>query len=395
MPEPFSTYKFKGKVQSVNLRKTLHTLLNEKGHPGLAFNHGHTGEVTALLPSDVAVRDSILAELRTRLANRPNKPSLIENEHYTMEPSDERHQLKPVTLGSRAVKKFVSQPAFDRLAKTPYEYQQRWLQDRYRLALKNNKLVGRLPAEAIAQVRGEAPVYKQSSPLSAGLGIGRSLLGGVRSIGRVAAHGVANTMKPFKAMPTLAATQPAGAFAAVRNQAATHGNELIGKLQKTPGFGMYGARVKGPESMMAHGTGVTNDLLGLRMRSSGGYGPQQMEQLTKHLTDAGMTLQGAPKQLVRPGYHGWNVKGTYNGVPTEIQVTPRRLQGLSAVDHDAVYKPHVLGVSPTMSKVIQPAVQFGMNMISPMSGNGYRYARYGAGIAGAVGAGGAATALAQ
>ena len=207
-----------------------------------------------------------------------------------------------------------------------------------------------------------------------------------RSFAHVQRYG-ALPFEPFKGI-NMAAIQP-GAFMPERLAAGRAGNALLPKLQNS-GFQFYGGRVKAPGSMAAHGTGITDDLLGLRARPTamfGGYSQRAIDQLTNQMRSAGVDVSST-KRLVRPGYHGWNIKGQYQGTPLELQVSPRRLQGLSALDHDALYKSHVLDLPPTMQAGLKRLLPIGMNLISPMASPAWRYGRAIAGVGvGAVGGG--------
>ena len=180
---------------------------------------------------------------------------------------------------------------------------------------------------------------------------------------------------------------PAGILQRERNQALQAGNEFLASF-KPQGFQLYAGRVKTPQSIAGHGTDqVTNDLLGFRLSSRKGYDQAAVDALTKQLTDAGVEISGS-KMLMRPGYHGHNIKGTLKGTPVEFQLSPRRLQGINAADHSMVYKPHESGVLPAVGKMYSPLLRYGMTVASPMVPTGKRLAYGGAGV-GAVGAGAA------
>ncbi len=128
---------------------------------------------------------------------------------------------------------------------------------------------------------------------------------------------------------------PPGVFHAARRQAATAGTDLMSKLQEG-GIQMHRARVKSPASIAAKGlTEVPDDLLGMQMY---GKGPGDVENALRKLRSVGVDVQKvSPK--ARPGYHGVNIKGRYQDVPIELQVSPSRTSNAGQIlEHALGYK---------------------------------------------------------
>ena len=237
------------------------------------------------------------------------------------------------------------------------------------------------PSTAVAAQGG---YQKTSGVLQAVSAAGQAL--GLKGLAKGVSTGFGAFRKP---LTTLGNSVPEGILATERNQALQAGNKFLSSF-KPEGFNVYAGRVKTPGSIAGHGTEqATNDLLGFRLSSKQGYGQPAVDMLTKQLTDAGVNINSS-KMLVRPGYHGHNIKGDLHGSPVEFQLSPRRLQGLNAADHSMVYKPQESGVNPTIGKMYAPLFQYGMTVASPMVPAATRlgYGAAGAGAVGAVGAGG-------
>jgi hypothetical protein len=217
-------------------------------------------------------------------------------------------------------------------------------------------------------------------------GLGRAIASGLRFAGRGAqalpgrafravggpafgkAFNVAKDSFRRKPFTSLGKSVPSGSHQALRQRALQEGNRFLQGFNPK-GFNVYAGRVKPPGSMLEHGAGVTDDLLGMRLRSTQGYGQSAVDDLVKQLTEAGVDVSGASRKY-KPGYHGWNIKGTLPGgkTPAEFQLTPRRLQGLNQFDHMTAYKPQESGVMPWFGKnVLQPPVRYGMNVLSPFN----------------------------
>jgi len=238
-----------------------------------------------------------------------------------------------------------------------------------------------LAKQAVAAQGG----YQKTSGVLQAIGAAGQALG-LKGLAKGVSTGIGSFRKP---LTTLGNSVPEGILSAERNQALQAGNKFLSSF-KPEGFNVYAGRVKTPSSIAGHGTEqATNDLLGFRLSSKQGYGQPAVDMLTKQLTDAGVNINSS-KMLVRPGYHGHNIKGDLHGSPVEFQLSPRRLQGLNAADHSMVYKPHESGVNPTIGKMYAPLFQYGMNVASPMVPATTRlgYGAAGVGAVGAVGAGG-------
>lgn len=168
-----AVYNFEGDVQGVSLRKTLHQILDERKHPGLAYNNAHTGEARAIIPGNKKHQEEILGILRKRLAERAaqnvvgaaghksSKRPLEEGVDYSITPlPGQRERMHPVTLSPAAVQNFVTAQGFDRLGAEPPAYQNQWLGERYRLAPDAaGNLVGAVPGLAKKQLFHGAPIY--------------------------------------------------------------------------------------------------------------------------------------------------------------------------------------------------------------------------------------------
>ena len=166
-------YNFKGDVQGVSLRKTLHEILDDLKHPGLAYNNAHTGEALAIIPGNKQHQEEVLGALRKRLAERAaqnvvgaaghkiSKRPLAEGVDYSITPlPKQRERMHPVTLSPAAVQNFVTAQGFDRLGAEPASYQQQWLGERYRLTPDAaGNLVGAVPGLAKKQLLSGEPIY--------------------------------------------------------------------------------------------------------------------------------------------------------------------------------------------------------------------------------------------
>lgn len=390
-------YRFDGDVQGVNLRKSLHTILDELDHPGIAYNNARTGEARAVLPGNKKKQQAVLDRLRKHLAERENKTPLQEGVHYSITPLKKQvEKLHPITMTPDDINTFIATQQFDRLAKETPEYHKKWLKERYRLQPQpDGSIAGAVPTLAKQQLLAGEPVYdyqlkpgwpdakeKSAGLVSGAMGLGRRL--GFKGLSK----GVTAARQSFRGpMTTLGDSVPEGILHAERNQALQAGNEFLSSF-KPQGFQTYAGRVKTPGSIAGHGTDqVTNDLLGFRLSSSQGYGQSAVDSLTKQLTDAGVQITGS-KMLMRPGYHGHNIKGTLKGSPVEFQLSPRRLQGMNAADHSMVYKPQESGVNPTLGKMVYgPAIRYGMTVASPMVPMAKRVGYGAAGVGGVAAAG--------
>ena len=168
-----AVYNFEGDVQGVSLRKTLHQILDERKHPGLAYNNAHTGEARAIIPGNKKHQEEILGILRKRLAERAtqnvvgaaghksSKRPLEEGVDYSITPlPGQRERMHPVTVTPDDVQNFVTAQGFDRLGAEPPAYQNQWLGERYRLAPDAaGNLVGAVPGLAKKQLFHGAPIY--------------------------------------------------------------------------------------------------------------------------------------------------------------------------------------------------------------------------------------------
>ncbi len=168
-----AVYNFEGDVQGVSLRKTLHEILDDLKHPGLAYNNAHTGEARAIIPGNKQHQEEVLGALRKRLAERAaqnvvgaaghkiSKRPLEEGVDYSITSlPKQRERMHPVTLSPAAVQNFVTSQGFDRLGAEPVSYQQKWLGERYRLTPDAaGNLVGAVPGLAKKQLLSGEPIY--------------------------------------------------------------------------------------------------------------------------------------------------------------------------------------------------------------------------------------------
>ena len=129
---------------------------------------------------------------------------------------------------------------------------------------------------------------------------------------------------------------PPGVYQQERARAVQKGNALM-KALKGRGVPTHRARVKSPGSIEAGGhTQVPDDLLGMQVY---GDGPKDVEKIIKQLKEQGVEVAKVSPHA-RPGYHGINIKGTYQGTPVEMQVSPSRLSNMGQqMEHSLGYKP--------------------------------------------------------
>lgn len=181
-------YRLTGDVQGVGLRETLHTLLAERGLPGLAYNDGLTGHTYAHIPAPKRTREEVLAALLDRLRADPeNSPDLA----FAARPTRRREPLEKVVVDAAGRARFAKAHGWeDRFGAAPAAVQIKTLADRYRLADDGTGvLTGEVPATAARQLRGEEPVHHQPGRTKAarwgGLlrTVGRGLGGGLRATG--------------------------------------------------------------------------------------------------------------------------------------------------------------------------------------------------------------------
>jgi hypothetical protein len=126
-----------------------------------------------------------------------------------------------------------------------------------------------------------------------------------------------------------------GVMQAPRAQAAKAGKGLIHNLEQK-GMKVHRARVKTPESIQAKGlTDVPDDLLGMQMY---GKSHEDVVDAVRKLRAQGVEgIRYSAK--ARPGYHGVNIKGRYQGVPLELQVNPGRISNMGQqLEHALGYK---------------------------------------------------------
>lgn len=126
-----------------------------------------------------------------------------------------------------------------------------------------------------------------------------------------------------------------GAFQAQRKAAVAAGDDLMAALNKR-GIKTHRARVKSPSSIEAKGlTEVPDDLLGMQIY---GKGPESVKQTMDALKAQGVTGLRADK-VVRPGYHGVNIKGMSGKTPMEMQISPGRMSNIGQqMEHSLAYK---------------------------------------------------------
>lgn len=170
-----AVYNFEGDVQGVSLRKTLHKVLDELKHPGLAYNNARTGEAVAVLPGNKKKQEEVLALLRQRLSDRAaenaqltgrpgeakHKRPLQEGVDYKITPRPEvRERMHDVMLSPEDIQKFIRTQGFNRLAAEHPEYQKQWLTERYRLQQDTQgNLAGKVPQLAKKQLLHGEPIY--------------------------------------------------------------------------------------------------------------------------------------------------------------------------------------------------------------------------------------------
>lgn len=103
-------------------------------------------------------------------------------------------------------------------------------------------------------------------------------------------------------------------------------NSLSGRIHR--------ARVKSPESIKNKGISDINDiddLLGVQKYSKDPF--KDASSISKKLTGAKI------KRLNRKGYKGVNIKGSFNGIPTEVQLSPGRVSNMGQILQHNAYKP--------------------------------------------------------
>ena len=126
-----------------------------------------------------------------------------------------------------------------------------------------------------------------------------------------------------------------GVFQAQREKAVGAGTKLMDAL-KARGITTHRARVKTPESITAKGlTEVPDDLLGMQTYARS---PEEVQSLMNALKAEGVTGLSASAKT-RPGYHGVNIKGSYEGTPIEFQASPSRVSNMGQImEHSLGYK---------------------------------------------------------
>ena len=186
----------------------------------------------------------------------------------------------------------------------------------------------------------------------------------------------------FKTGPRSFGTSvPAGAGMAERTAAQQQGNALLAKIQADKEFGarITGARIKTPDSIAGHGSTASaatmDDLAGMRVSMPGGdYSQNAIQRFMDRMKGLGVTFaDNASKTLIKPGYHGVNIKGRMqgtngemSGAPIEFQLTPRRMIGTNQVDHSTSYKPQESGVNSLVARYgYRPAIGYYSNTVSP------------------------------
>jgi hypothetical protein len=119
--------------------------------------------------------------------------------------------------------------------------------------------------------------------------------------------------------------------------AAVSSGETLMKGLQGQGVNVHRARVKTPASLQSGGhVASPDDLLGMQMY---GKGPKDVARIQDALKAQGVSISGSIP-VVRPGYHGVNIKGNYQGTPMEMQVSPSRRSYMgSLMEHALAYKP--------------------------------------------------------
>lgn len=155
-----AVYQLEGNVQGVGLRKTLHSLLDELKHPGVAVNNARTDQVNAVIPGNKKKQEKILALLRERLQD-PNRHKVIqEGVDYNIKPLPIREKLHQIAFTDRDIKNFTDKQRFDVMAREPLEAQRQWFMERYRLTPDAaGALTGKVPHLAKQQLFEGEPVY--------------------------------------------------------------------------------------------------------------------------------------------------------------------------------------------------------------------------------------------
>lgn len=170
-----AVYNFEGDVQGVSLRKTLHKVLDDLQHPGLAYNNARAGEAIAVLPGSKKKQQEILTLLRKRLADRAAenkqrtgrpgeakyKRPLQEGVDYKITPVPAaRERMHEVTITPEGIQDFIRSQGFNRLGAESVDYQKQWLNERYRLQPDAaGNLAGKVPTLAKKQLLSGEPIY--------------------------------------------------------------------------------------------------------------------------------------------------------------------------------------------------------------------------------------------
>lgn len=157
-----AVYNFEGDVQGVSLRKTLHKVLDELNHPGLAYNNARTGEARAIIPGNKKKQQEVLDLLEFYLASRQHKQPLQRGVDYTVTPlPKQQEKLHKVVLKPDDIQKFIQLQGFNRLAAENADYQKQWLTERYRLQPDAaGNLTGKVPELAKKQLLAGEPIYE-------------------------------------------------------------------------------------------------------------------------------------------------------------------------------------------------------------------------------------------
>lgn len=152
-------FRFKGDVQGVHLRATLHQILAEQGLKGLAYNNARTGDVLADVdgPND-KVQAALLA-LKQKLQANPKV------HQYQVETVDDRNRKQHhVALGDADLSTMFDRQGFNGTWKwqgSPEAARRAYVQKRYRLQEdpESHALVGDVPELAYQQLTGKEPIY--------------------------------------------------------------------------------------------------------------------------------------------------------------------------------------------------------------------------------------------
>jgi hypothetical protein len=160
-----ANYVFHGDVQGVGLRKALHTILEERGRPGLAYNDARANQTLVSLPGRARSHAPLFRALGEHLKRRGADYS------FTSAPGREQHH--PHTMTDEEVAAFVKRQGLDVLGSKSFDEQRKWVADRYRLKdTPEGHLAGHLPPLAIAQLKVEEPIYSKQLETGGGYGPG-------------------------------------------------------------------------------------------------------------------------------------------------------------------------------------------------------------------------------